>query len=241
MSIKQPKLPIIIFAIVASLLMARTAHTHPHYWVEVSLKLDVDNQGRLIAIEQQWQFDEFVSAILLEGMDTIVPGRPPTSVLESESHRIVKDLIPYRYYTHLSFKHSPANKKTIALPDPASHYLSVSQTDVSEKGKPRPPVNLLSLVMRFEFPQPVNITENTLEISVYDPTYYAAFNFSSTKPMTLPKMPNVECETQVALPTPDEAMVAYAFSLDQNQRDTGGLGQHFAEQLALSCQSSGVF
>lgn len=189
--------------------------------------MDIDKNGRLIAIEQRWEFDEFVSAILLESMDTIVPGNPPMATLADESQRMVKDLAPFHYYSHLSI-----NGKKTKITAPASHYLKAIKTNLSENGTPRPPVNLLSLIMRFEFPEPLPVENNTLQLEVYDPTYYAAFSFTSNSST---QNSNPQCKRQITLPKPNDAMIAYAFSLDKNQRDTGGLGANFAERLTLNC------
>ncbi len=217
--------------ITSCLLTTQTSYAHPHYWVEVSLTFDIDDNGKLLAIEQEWQFDEFVSTILLDEMETIVPGRPPASILQKESERIVGDLTPFNYYTELSLDH-----KQIPIGDPTSHFLKVVETDLSEPDRPRPPVNMLSLIMRFEFHKPLDLNAQKLALSVYDPTYYASFNFAGKEPVTLPQNPQLQCEAYLKFPTPDDSMVAYAFSLDQSQRDTGGLGKHFAEQLTVSCR-----
>lgn len=236
--IKHTKTParfLFLLVILISFLVPRIGYTHPHYWVEVGFKFEFNTQGQLKAIEQEWQFDEFVSAILLDDMDTVVPGYPPMTVLANESQRMVADLAPFNYYSHLS-----VNQKKIKIPAPSSHYLKITEASLPENASPRPPVKLLSLVMRFEMSKPIELNGNDLEIKVYDPTYYSAFNYSPVDSILLSKASNLQCKKAINLPSPDASMMAYAFSLDQGQLDTQGLGEHFAETLKISCQTSGT-
>lgn len=216
-------------------LLAPPLAAHPHYWVDVTLDVELDAQGRLIAIQQEWHFDEFVSAILLDEMDTIVPGRPPLSVLASESKRIVNDLAPFHYYSNFT-----AGGKALPVLDPVSHFLKVVETAPGPLSQPKPATNLLVLVMRFEWPQPLEVGSEGFDISVFDPTYYASFNHNSVDQVAVSAPASLSCKKNLALPNPDDSMIAYAFSLDQNQRDTQGLGQHFAEVVSIQCQQQGA-
>lgn len=229
--IKRPSIQLATLVTLASFFFPQIAHPHPHYWVEVGFEFELDGQGKLKAIKQQWQFDEFVSAILLDDMDTIVPGYPPMAVLANESQRMVKDLAPFNYYSHVS-----VNQQEINLSAPTSHYLKITNAEFPANSAPRPPVKLLTLVMRFEIPNPIDLNRKDLEVQVYDPTYYSAFSYTPIDSILLTKNSNLQCEKSIALPNPDASMMSYAFSLDQGQRETQGLGQHFAETLKITCQ-----
>lgn len=208
---------------------------HPHYWVSVQVDVELDAQGRVLAIQEEWHFDDFVSAILLDEMESIVPGRPPLSVLASESKRIVTDLKPFNYYSHFS-----TGGTKLEVPDPVSHFLKVVESGQGPIHQPKPATNLLVLTMRFEWPQPLELGDEGLTVSVYDPTYYASFNHQSVEQVRVSSPASLQCNKTVTLPNPDDSMIAYAFSLDQNQRDTEGLGQHFAEVVDIQCQQQGA-
>lgn len=226
------KLTSTVLLLTSSLLPVTTAQAHPHYWVTVQWTLELDSQGKLYAMEQRWLFDDMVSAVLLDGMAALVPGRPPASELKAESQRMVKDLAPYDYYTHVWLDNKP-----LLIPEPVSHGLSLVEGEESSVFNPRPSPHLVQLHLRFEWSQPQPVLGRELRGATYDPTYYASLNMKTLDNLTLKTPGNIQCEPSLTPPSPDESMVAYAFSLDKNQRDSQGLGEHFAERLVIECES----
>lgn len=207
------------------LLPASQALAHPHYFVKVDVRLQLDEQGRLQSLQQDWYFDEMVSAILLDDMQTLLPGRPPQNVLDQESQRLFRDLRPYDFYSHLRL-----DGEALSLPEP-DHQLRITHPLADA-----PEVPILKYTLTFEWSEPVSLWDQTLQWSVYDPTYYAAYHHRSADSIRIVSGPQSQCRQSLKQPQPNQAMTAYALSLDKTQRDSQGLGQHFAEQVDIHCQ-----
>lgn len=54
-------------------------------------------------------------------------------------------------------------------------------------------------------------------------------------PIRFSKPDNVDCEVTLDIPEPTDELIEYAANLDRSQKNTQGLGIHFAETARIIC------
>lgn len=197
---------------------------HPHNWVTMRSEFVANDAGELVAVNQTWRFDFFFSAILVA--ETVNEWQQPLpKALEFEARRMIQNLAPYQYFSVLS-----VNERELQLPAPDHYALQVVKAEGQE---------FLELTMHFQMTQPTVLAGSTMSWSVYDPTYYIAYSHEHADNVTIRHASNLSCSKQLKLPKLTEELIAYAFSLDQTERDTDGLGRAFAEKILIACERQG--
>lgn len=201
--------------------MIPPCEAHPHNWVTMRSEFKLNEGGKLVSINQIWRFDFFFSAILIA--ETVNEWQQPLhKALEFEARRMIKNLKPYRYFSVLS-----VDERTIQLPIPNHYELQVVTSEGQE---------FLELTMRFELDQRPTFTGVEISWAVYDPTYYIAYSHEHAGNVRILHAPTLYCSKQLKLPKLTEELIMYAFSLDQTQQDTDGLGLTFAEKILIKCE-----
>jgi tRNA threonylcarbamoyladenosine biosynthesis protein TsaE len=158
---------------------------HPHMWIDAKIDLQFDAQGQLVAVSQDWMFDEMFSSYAKQGLPQTADGVPPQAELE----KIAQDWMS-------------------ALADPMSHYFTTltQAGNVLPVGQPRGVKAIWQsesdrLSLRFELPllQPVSATQLPVTVSVADPTYFVAYSFEEPNSVTAQTAPS-SCQVQYKRP-----------------------------------------
>jgi len=140
-------------------------------WIEARAQVEFDNQARVAALHQVWQFDEMFAAYATQGLKSAQDG----SLSQAQLQNMASDWMQ-------------------ALADPISHYF----TRVSVDGKTAPLVaprdarvrwdaNRARLTLEFTLPlvEPVAPGTADLQVEIYDPTYFVAYSFQQEDAITL--------------------------------------------------------
>ena len=146
-------------SVVAIILMlacrATTSIAHPHVWINYRLEILLV-EGKLTAINQQWDFDQDYSSMLLH--DQVKEHRKGTPLTEKEiaalhDHAFVS-LADYGYFTHVWVGGSPVKI------GPAKDFSANVDGDI--------------LKYQFTTPlsQPVDPRRESVSIGIWDDTYY---------------------------------------------------------------------
>lgn len=155
--------------------VALAVQAHPHMWIDGRARIAFDDQGRVTAIEQDWQFDEMFGAYTTQGLERNPDGSLPAATLQGMAQDWMK-----------------------ALGEPVSHYFT--QATVNEQratfGQPRDAMvtwdtetKRLTLTFTLPLAQPVAPTSDGLQFDVYDPTYFVAYAFDTPGAVTLVNAP----------------------------------------------------
>ena len=80
---------------------AAEAPAHPHVWIDATATLHFDRARRLVAVEARWAFDDFYSALVVEGMPQGRDGTVPASALKPMADDNVRQLKDWGYFTVL--------------------------------------------------------------------------------------------------------------------------------------------
>ncbi|MDA0785842.1 MAG: DUF1007 family protein, partial [Proteobacteria bacterium] len=127
------------------------ALAHPHAWIDLRSTVVLDADGRVIAIEQEWLFDQFYTVFVTEELSGAAGTR--AEALKALARSNLQNLRSYDYFTEVR-----SGGAKVALG-------TVSEFE-SELREGR-------LWMRFVVPlaTPVDPTERALAFAIFDPTY----------------------------------------------------------------------
>lgn len=197
------------------------ASAHPHNWIELKTTFVLDSQFRLSEIKQIWKFDIFYSMITLA--DIMSEYKDEQTGLDAAARAMITDLEEYNYFSFLKVKNT-----SIPLSEPYSFRLYKASDDPSAN---------LEMEIKFALSPAVSIDNVQTEWQTFDPTYYIAMLHPDTQSIEITGNQNINCSVTIEDPNPSEEIINYALSLDQTQRQTNGLGKHFAEKVRINCHS----
>jgi len=197
------------------MLFGARAHAHPHAWIDVRSTVVLDDAGRVAAIEQEWQFDELYSAALIDGVREGRPFQP--EMLSDYTREVIDNLQPYGYFMKLRADGKLQNF------DRPTHYQG------SLRGE--------RFVLSFTAPlaQALDPAAQSVEFSVYDPTYFIQMMHVDADPPGVRGAGASSCRAEVHAPDPSPAAMARAFAMDFQAEPDDSLGELFAQKVTLQC------
>ncbi|PSJ21924.1 DUF1007 domain-containing protein [Halomonas sp. ND22Bw] len=197
-----------------------TGAAHPHGWVDVSVKVITDTQGRAEALQQRWRLDPFYSQLLMEELRAAQGDEPMAARLDQLGVEIRNTLAPKRYFTHVTRAGQP-----VELGDVDDF------TTLARGGR-------VELMFRLPLANPLPLDESPVRYRIYDPTYYLEVVHEADGDTPRPDALTVEedgCRTRIIAADPDPAKVAEAAMLDRGEQAEEGLGRFFAETGEIRC------
>jgi len=172
--------------------LATTAEAHPHVWITFETTVVYDN-GAFVGVRHKWSFDEFYTAMAIEGLDKN------------------KD---FAYFTFPALA-----GKEIKVGEARDYWLEHKDAT-------------LSLIFTVPFANPVLMEAKGLTISVYDPTYFIAFDLAKTDPAKLSEGAPKGCEAKVGALAQQPGKDT---GLDSLQNQLGALGVSIAKTIRVEC------
>lgn len=208
---KGVKLRSVLTLVVATILWSGVAAAHPHAWIDVSVEVLFDGDGRVTGLREYWLFDEFYTA------DTVQKGEQRK--MDSLTTRIIQNLKEYGYFTRV---HSGSRPIALVTPIERSARMEGHR-----------------LLMTFVVPlaEPVTVGEAPLTYAVFDPTYFIEMLHAERKDAVRLVGAPAQCRFRLIAAKPDPKAVAVAAALDRTQSGGGGLGAQFAEKVEIRCDS----
>ncbi|MDA8637150.1 DUF1007 family protein [Rhodospirillales bacterium] len=198
-------------------LVPAPSKAHPHAWIDVTVKILLDDDGRVRGLHQTWLFDDFYSMFVMEGALEIGGGKVSQPALESLLAENMKNLAEYNYFTEIS-----SGENVLSMLPPIN-----ATTQVIDN----------RLEMAFEIPlaDPVSADDIPLKYAIYDPTYYIEMVHVESDNAVTFNQSNTSCAANIMQPQPDPEKLLYANSLDQSEQGYNGLGKFFAEAVTVTC------
>ncbi|MEZ5775583.1 MAG: DUF1007 family protein [Hyphomicrobiaceae bacterium] len=179
--------PAALGATAAAALLAAPADralAHPHVWIVATERVLYD-KGTVTGIRNAWTFDDAFAADALDGLDTNGDGKyEPTELTELLATNM-EGLEEFDYFT---FAELAGERLAFAKPvDAALTY---------EDGK-------LTLHFTLPFEKPILAEAPAFSFAIYDPSYFIAFSYAETAPITLSEAAPEGC-TAAIRPEEDE-------------------------------------
>jgi ABC-type uncharacterized transport system substrate-binding protein len=156
------------------------SHAHPHLWVTMKCQIVFGADGSIVAVRHAWSFDEMSSAFITLGTEDKHKGMPAREKLASLAEAQVASLKSSDYFTNAT-----VNGVKQQFEPPADYRLE------SEDGV---------LTLRFTLPFRSPLIGRTLELEVYDPSYFVDIRLAEQAPVELVNPPN-QCKFAITRQT----------------------------------------
>ena len=198
------------------LLFCGTLSAHPHAWIDLRVSLLFDGDGDVKALRQEWAFDPTYSHLLLEDLAVDQPDLDLDAALGLMTERMLGNLREYGYFTEIELgerRLEPATARNGSL-------------DLRQR----------RLHLQFELPLEAARPDATrpLNYRIYDPTYWIEILHDAEDVIHLAGGDG--CTARIQPAQPDPWLVAYATTLDRDQRaPIEDLGRRFAEVVSVQC------
>lgn len=180
--------------------VATPANAHPHVWVTYEMTINYEN-GAATGVDHVWTFDDAYSTMAVEGLDKNNDGKYDRNELAELAQINMDGLKDFNYFTFAKL-----GDKDLAFKPPAEPWLEYNN-------------GILRLHYRLPLSEPVRAENGSLNISVYDPSFFIAFEPEAKDPIRLSSAPN-GCTAKVTDPASEAAAA-----------DAARLGDAFAQQM----------
>jgi ABC-type uncharacterized transport system substrate-binding protein len=172
------------------------AAAHPHIWVTARTTVLYEH-GAIVGLRHAWTFDEYYTAMAIDGLDTNKDGVYSREELAELAKVNIEALKEFGYFTMAKL-----NGQDLAVEPPKDYYLDHAE----RKGEPSPPANdpvlprtgadqiaaaagkpAKELTLYFTLPlaKPVLAEAEGFTFSLGDPTFFIAFEPAATNPVSL--------------------------------------------------------
>jgi ABC-type uncharacterized transport system substrate-binding protein len=161
--------------------LAAPAASHPHVWITVETTVLYDN-GTFTGLYHKWTFDEFYTAMAIEGLDKNNDGIYSREELAELAKVNIVGLKEFGYFTY-----PIVDGKDVKIQDPKDYWLEHKD-------------GVLSLHFTVSFDQPIPVNAKEFAYVVQDPAFYIAFLPSKTEPVRLGQGAPKSCNVQIGNP-----------------------------------------
>ncbi len=196
-------------------LVPTPASAHPHVTVAHSAAVVFD-KGTIVAIDHVWYFDEFYTAMAIEGLDTNKDGVYSREELAELATTNTEGLKDFDYFTHATLAGQPLK-------------VSAPKTSWSEHKD-----GMLSLHFRLPLETPVQADAKNFAVSIYDPSYFIAFDLVKKDAVKLDGAPK-GCTFVVGVPKPEADQAKKLSESFFEQLGGGAAGLGIAKTISVAC------
>jgi ABC-type uncharacterized transport system substrate-binding protein len=196
----------------ASLVLAMSlpAQAHPHVWVTVETTL-LYEQGAFVGLRHKWTFDEFYTAMAIEGLDKNKDGKYDRAELAELAKVNVDALKDFDYFTYPALA-----GQALKLGTARDYWLEHAD-------------GILALHFTLPFARPVLPEAKGLSFTVQDPSFFIAFDLAKTTPVRLGEGAPQGCTLKVGAGDGQTSALNEAFS------GIGGFGAGMAKTVSVEC------
>jgi ABC-type uncharacterized transport system substrate-binding protein len=148
----------VLAAAAGLLISAGVAQAHPHVWITMTSVVLYGPDGTVTGVRHAWTFDDMFSTFATQGLESKQKGVFTRDELQPLAEVNVTSLKEYEY-----FSYAKANGKKTQFTDPVDYYLEHKDS---------------LLTLHFTLPLKTPMKPQTLEVEVYDPSYFIDFQFA---------------------------------------------------------------
>ncbi len=199
---------------------AQFGEAHPHVWATVRSEIILDGKRHLTGIRHAWTFDEFYTAMAVQGLDKDGDGTFSAQELKPLAQVNVESLKDFDYFT---FVHV-GEADNLPLKAPEDYSLDY------DKG-------LLTLHFTLPLEKPLDLAGQDVQVDVYDPSFFVAFGFAKEAPVKLSGSAVKGCSAEIEKPDPETEEDAKALSeaFFSQLGPNSNFGSQFAQTVMLKC------
>lgn len=203
-----------VVALLALVGFALPAQAHPHVWVTVESTVVYENGG-FSSFKHKWTFDEFYSAMAVEGLDKNNDGVYDKQELAELAEVNVTALKEFGYFTFPKL-----GTQALTIAEPRDYWLEYKD-------------GILSLHFTLPLTTPVLTDAKGFTFAVYDPSFFIAFDLAKTEqPVKLSADAPKACGLKVAAP---EKAVGDVSALGESLAAISGVGVSLSKAMSVEC------
>lgn len=199
------------------------ASAHPHVWVSVETTVLVE-KGTITGFRHKWSFDEFYTAMAIQGLDTNKDGIYSREELAELAQVNIEGLKDFKFFTFAKLgaaeleldapkdywlTHAAAPKaeepkpaaSNDSKPNEKGGVMSRVWNAISGGGKkaseaPAEPAKVLTLEFTLPLKQPVLVEAQDFSFAVYDPSWFIAFDIPDAAAIKLAEGAPAGCKIE---------------------------------------------
>ncbi len=206
-----------IFAAAAGLLIAAgAAHAHPHVWITMTTTVLYAPDGTATGVRHAWTFDDMFSTFATQGLESKQKGVFTREELQPLAEVNVTSLKEYEY-----FSYAKANGKKTQFTDPVDYYLELKDS---------------LLTLHFTLPLKTPMKTQSLDVEVFDPSYFIDFTFAEKNAVALKGAP-ATCKASVGKQQEmgKELIDRLSKIAPNEQIPENSFGSQFANKIVVKC------
>lgn len=190
------------------------AHAHPHVYVTMKSEIVYDAEGRMTGIRHHWTFDDMFSSYATQGLESKEKGVFTREELQSLAEVNVTSLKDFDFFTQ-----GKLNGKTAEFQLPVDYFLDMTDQ---------------LLTLHFTLPLKKPAATKDVDIEIYDPLFFVAFEFSDKEPITLKGAPGSCKLTTVKLGDQTQSK-SLSESIFARPDPNNPFGAQFANKIGVKC------
>jgi ABC-type uncharacterized transport system substrate-binding protein len=204
-------------------LFATPAAAHPHVWATVRSEIVFGPDLQIIGIRHAWTFDEFYTAMAIQGLDADGDDVYSKEELEPLAKVNVESLKEFDYFT---FVHLSDDDKPLPLKGPTDYSIDYDKS-------------LLTLHFTLPLEKPLDPRVHDVAVDVYDPSFFVAFGFATDAPVKITGTPAPGCEAEIQKSDPESEAGAKALSeaFFSQLGPNSNFGSQFAQTAIVKCMA----
>ncbi len=200
---------------------ALPALAHPHVWATVRSEIVFGPDKKIVGIRHAWTFDEFYTAMAVQGLDTDQDGKYSREELDPLAKVNVESLQEFAYFTFVS---QGDNQKPLPLKAPVDYWLDYDKS-------------VITLHFTLPLETPLDASAKDVTLDVFDPSFFVAFGFATEAPVKLAGEAAPSCAVEVQAADKEQAEDAKALTeafFSQLGPDSN-YGSQFAQTAIVKC------
>lgn len=195
-------------------LAAGVARAHPHVYVTMKSEILYDAEGRMTGIRHHWTFDDMFSAYATQGLESKKKGEFTREELQPLAEVNVTSLKEYDFFTQ-----GQMDGKKAEFEQPVDYFLDLTDQLLT-----------LHFTLPLKTPQPVK----SVDLEIYDPAYFVAFEFAEKDAIALKDAP-ASCKLTTVKLGDETQSKSLGESMFAKPDPNNPFGAQFANKIAVKC------
>lgn len=203
-----------VLAAVALPLAVTAARAHPHVYVTMKSEIVYDAEGRMTGIRHQWTFDDMFSSYATQGLESKQKGVFTREELQPLAEVNVTSMKEFDFFTQ-----GTMNGQKVEFETPTDYFLDMNDQ---------------LLTLHFTLPLKKPVPTKNVDLEVYDPLYFVAFEFAEKEPITLKGAP-AQCKLNTVKLGDATQSKSLSEALFARPDPNAQWGAQFANKIAVKC------
>ncbi len=195
-------------------LMLSAALAHPHVYVTMKSEIVYDAEGRMTGIRHHWTFDDMFSSYATQGLESKVKGEFTREELQPLAEVNITSMKEYDFFTE-----GKMNGKKVEFETPKDYFLELKDQ---------------LLTLHFTLPLKEPVQTKSIDLEIYDPLYFVAFEFDEKNPITLKDAPP-SCKLNTVKLGDGTQSKSLSELIFARPDPNNPFGAQFANKIAIKC------